>query len=67
MPCAWRLGLRYVARVVQADTRADVLTLSFPRPLTGGLDWQIFERLAEAEDWLRGYQVASRSDQAKFA
>ena len=64
---AQRLSPRYVARVVQADTRADVLTLSFPRPLTGGLDLQIFKRLTEAQDWLRGCQVANRPDQAKFA
>ena len=56
-----------MAHVVQADTRADVLTLSFSRPLMGGLELRIFERLAEAEDWPRSCQVANRPDQAKFA
>ena len=60
LPHARRLGLRYVAHVVQADTRTDVLTLNFPKFRAGGdLELQIFERLAEAEDWLRACQQAA--------
>lgn len=54
LPHAQRLGLRYVAHVVQADTRLDVLTRSFPRAVEGRVEPQIFHAVAEAEDWLRG-------------
>ncbi len=61
LPHALRLGLRYVAHVVQADTHADVLSLTFPKHLVGALELQIFEHVAEAEDWLRHCQQAARS------
>lgn len=59
LPHAQRLGLRYVAHVVQADTRTDIISRSCPRPLPNGLDLQIFHRLAEAEEWLRHCQCQS--------
>lgn len=56
LPRARELGLCYVAHVVQADTRTDILTLAFPRHLVGQLEFQIFEEVAEAEAWLRSCQ-----------
>ncbi|MDF7815188.1 hypothetical protein [Hymenobacter sp. YC55] len=56
LPHALRLGLRYIAHVVQADTRVDVLTLTFPEPVVGQLELQLFHTVAEAEDWLRTCQ-----------
>ena len=52
LPHALALGLRYVAHVTQADTHADVLTLTFPQALAGVLDLQVFDDLASAEAWL---------------
>ena len=56
VPHAYRLGLRYVAHVVQADTRTDSLTLRFPAPVAGPLEVQIFHAVDEAEQWLRRRQ-----------
>ena len=53
LPHALRLGLRCVAHVVQADTGTDILTHNFPEPLVGSLELQIFQRVSEAEEWLR--------------
>lgn len=57
LPQAQRMGLRYVAHVVQADTHADILTLHHVVPLLQDLELQIFEDVAEAEDWLRSCQL----------
>lgn len=56
LPHAQRIGLRYIAHVVQANTKADVLTLSFPEPVVGTVEFQIFHTVAEAEEWLRSCQ-----------
>ena len=56
LPQAQRLGLRYVAHVVQADTRLDVLTLSQAHRQIEGLEVQLFEEIAAAEEWLRSCQ-----------
>ena len=56
VPHAFRLGLRYIAHVVQADTRTDSLTLRFPTHVVGPLELQIFHTVAEAEQWLRSCQ-----------
>ncbi|OUJ68624.1 hypothetical protein [Hymenobacter crusticola] len=56
LPQALQRGLRYVAHVVQADTRTDILTLSFPAPLVGVLELQLFHHMVEAEEWLRTCQ-----------
>ena len=53
------MGLRYIAHVVQADTKADVLTLTFPEPVAGEVELQLFHTVAEAEDWLRHYRQTS--------
>ena len=64
LPHALRLGLRYIAHVVQADTHADVLTLTFPPAVQGQLELQVFSAVAEAEEWLRSRQPARCSGQA---
>lgn len=56
LPHARRLGLRYVAHVVQADTHIDILTLAIPPCVRGQVEVQLFHRVAEAEEWLRGCQ-----------
>ena len=51
VPQALRLGLRYVAHVVQADQHYDIITLRLPRNLP--FELQIFQEQADAWDWLR--------------
>lgn len=53
LPRALELGLRYVAHVVQADTRTDILTLHFPSHLVGQVELQLFEQVSQVEAWLR--------------
>ncbi len=64
LPQAQRLGLRYVAHVVQADTRLDILTLRTApqrQRLLDALELQFFYDVAAAEEWLRGCQQPSRA------
>ncbi|MGI4734793.1 MAG: hypothetical protein ACRYG7_06385 [Janthinobacterium lividum] len=51
VPAAARLGLRYVAHVVQADRHADII----PERLPPGapFELQVFHDLAQAQHWLR--------------
>lgn len=56
---AERLGLRYVAHVVQADTHADILTLSRRDLLAGEVDIQLFYDRAAAESWLRSCPLSA--------
>ena len=56
VPQAAQLGLRYVAHVVQQDTHADILTLTFPQHVMGRIELQLFHQVAEAEEWLRSCQ-----------
>ncbi|RZJ88547.1 MAG: hypothetical protein EOO60_10955 [Hymenobacter sp.] len=51
LPQAARLGLRYVAHVVQTDRQYDAITLLKPTKLP--FDLQIFNELDEAKHWLR--------------
>lgn len=53
LPQAKRLGLRYIAHVVQKDTGSDILTRSFLAPMIDLLQLQVFYHLEEAEEWLR--------------
>lgn len=53
LPFAHRLGLRYVAHVVQNDTGTDILTRAHLQPVISGVELQIFDHLHEAEAWLR--------------
>jgi hypothetical protein len=53
LPQAKRLGLRYIAHVVQRDTGSDILTRSFLAPMIDLLQLQVFYDLEEAEEWLR--------------
>lgn len=56
LPQAQRLGLQYVAHIVQADTSTDILTLKCPQHVAGTLEMQLFHAVPEAEEWLRGCQ-----------
>lgn len=51
VPQAVRLGLRYVAHVMQADRHADILSTRFPRLLP--FELQIFQDVESARQWLR--------------
>lgn len=56
LPQAQRLGLRYVAHVVQADGRHDILTLL--KPTESPFDLQIFSTVTDAAHWLRACRNA---------
>ncbi|OUJ71044.1 hypothetical protein [Hymenobacter crusticola] len=56
LPQAQRLGLRYIAHVVQADKGSDILSLTQAERMNGLLELQLFHDLAEAQDWLRSCQ-----------
>jgi hypothetical protein len=67
LPQAQRLGLRYVAHVVQADTQADILTLRYPRHHIGDvLEVKLFTDIATAEEWLRSCQLPKPSEGSPF-
>ena len=54
LPHARRLGLRYIAHVVQADTHTDIVRALVSGIRAGQAGAADFQRtLAEAEDWLR--------------
>ena len=67
LPRALELGLRYIAHVVPPLARMDMLTLHFPAPLVGSLELQVFQHVAEAEEWLRNCQRQERWRQARPA
>jgi hypothetical protein len=50
VPQAARLGLRYVAHVVQADRPTDTISARFPLSLP--FELQIFQDLGDAQQWL---------------
>ncbi len=56
LPQAERLGLRYVAHVVQTDGHYDILTLLKPTRLP--FELQIFQEVADAQQWLRECRAA---------
>lgn len=57
LPQAERLGLRYVAHVVQTDTHNDIMTLQYPRNhIADALELQLFDDVPAAEEWLRNRQ-----------
>ena len=56
VPQARQMGLCYVAHVVQADSLSDILTVHFDQGRAGALELQIFQEVAEAEEWLRNCQ-----------
>jgi hypothetical protein len=55
VPQAERLGLRYVAHVVQADQHHDVITSL--KPTTLPFELQVFHELVQAQHWLRGCRI----------
>jgi hypothetical protein len=56
VPQAARLGLRYVAHIVQADRATD--TISAHAPMSLPFELQIFHDLAAAQQWLRQCRLA---------
>lgn len=52
VPQASRLGLRYVAHVVQTDRQADIITTRLQQPYEGAFELQVFFSVPEAEEWL---------------
>jgi hypothetical protein len=57
LPQAERLGLRYVAHVIQTDTHHDIMRLRYPRNhISDSLELQLFDDVAAAEEWLRSCQ-----------
>lgn len=56
LPQAQRLGLRYIAHVVQADKGVDMLTLITAKRLSGPIEFQLFHDMAAAQNWLRACQ-----------
>jgi hypothetical protein len=58
-PQAARMGLRYVAHVVQADTRHDTITDAPRNPASCLFNLQFFDHAAEAEEWLRSCQASA--------
>ena len=60
VPQAARLGLRHVAHVVQADTLHDIITTTRRFPTQCLFDLQIFDEVAQAEEWLRQCQATPR-------
>ena len=58
VPQAERLGLRYVAHIVQADRPHDMLTSHML--VNPPFDLQIFHEVAEARHWLRQHRPAKQ-------
>jgi hypothetical protein len=56
LPQATQLGLRYVAHVMPQATHHDILTLTYPTPVVGIVELQLFDDVASAESWLRSCQ-----------
>ncbi len=57
VPQAARMGLRYVAHVVQADTKHDTITSAPLNPAACLFELQLFDSVAMAEEWLRTCQA----------
>ena len=61
LPQAQRLGLRYVAHVVQSDTQSDIMSVKYPRNhVVDSLELQLFYDVAAAKEWLRHCQYPSQ-------
>ena len=58
-PQAARLGLKYVAHIVQADNHYDIFTARYPMPLP--FELQIFQDVADAQHWLRHQIIVQQS------
>ena len=59
-PQAARMGLHYVAHVVQTDTRHDTITDSPRNPASCLFNLQFFDHVSEAEEWLRSCQPSTQ-------
>lgn len=60
LPQAPRMGLRYVAHVVQADTHTDILSREGLPDRLDDLELQLFDDVSAAEDWLHSCQLPRR-------
>ncbi|RZK59792.1 MAG: hypothetical protein EOO59_07415 [Hymenobacter sp.] len=60
VPQATQMGLRYVAHVVQADSKHDTITSAPRHPAACLFELQFFDEVAEAEEWLRTCQAKSQ-------
>ena len=66
-PQAERLGLRYVAHVLQPHTEDDLGLLLRHNPFAGKFELQFFTTLADATSWLRDcQQLDAQRDQAPY-
>jgi hypothetical protein len=61
VPQAARLGLRYVAHVVQTDRHSDIIPSRLPASVP--FELQIFQDLEDAQQWLRQCGKLGRADQ----
>ncbi|HEX8349251.1 MAG TPA: hypothetical protein VF598_04755 [Hymenobacter sp.] len=59
VPQAERLGLRYVAHVMQPDANADITTVAVRNPESISFELQIFRQIEDAEEWLKTCQVSA--------
>jgi len=59
VPQAERLGLRFVAHIVQTDQHHDVLTNRLSETSKVPFDLQIFQDISDARNWLRQAQQAN--------
>jgi hypothetical protein len=59
-PQAARMGLRYVAHVVQADTRHDTITAAPLNPAACLFELQLFDNVLMAEEWLHTCQAKAQ-------
>ena len=63
VPAAVKLGLRYVAHVVQADRSFDIIPTRLP--LSAPFELQVFQDLAQARHWLRTVRSEAQAGQKK--
>ncbi|RZK56559.1 MAG: hypothetical protein EOO59_09705 [Hymenobacter sp.] len=66
-PQAARMGLRYVAHVVQADTKHDTIMATPRNPAACLFELQFFDSVPEAEEWLRTCQAGVGTAQPRSA
>ncbi|UOQ67327.1 hypothetical protein [Hymenobacter volaticus] len=59
-PQAARLGLRYIAHVAQPQDLASQVAVLETESFGGDVQIQIFDRVSEAEEWLREQQHKAR-------
>ncbi len=66
-PKATRMGLRYVAHVVQADTKHDTITDTLQLSANCLFELQVFDSVPDAEQWLRSCQAQANAAASQSA